>query len=215
MRQNSDHSVTLAVVESVQNLKPSPSSPIDRRLTPQKLAQAESLRKEIETLTSDEEVVRDTLEGEVDLDGLIDFLLADIGHNEAMIAAIKAQSETILNRAARLERRTEMARGFARKALEIAGWTSRERPLGTVSLAPKAPALGELDESKIPTDFWKEQAPKLDRGAVLDALKAHLAAIRAAVERGDTAEANRLKQQDPVPGAKLAPPAQVFKIRKG
>lgn len=164
-----------------------------RRAAPQQLAAVAALRAEIETLTDDPEVVRDTLAGAVDLETLFDFLLADIAHTQALCGALKEQAEKVAKRMQRLQRRAETARQLIRRGLELAALPGDrcERPLATISLSRKAPALGPLDEALIPIHYWVPQPVKLDRAGLLDALKDGLA----------------------VPGATLEPPCKVLHIK--
>lgn len=154
---------------------------------------AQMLRREIEALTADEDVVRDTLEGEVDLDGILDHLIKGLSHDETLILAIGSEIAKLEDRIARLTARTEVQKTLIRKAMEVAGWSKRERPLATLSLGRKAPCLGALDEAKIPAKFWVEVDPRLSKKALLEALKAG----------------------EEVPGASLAPDDYVLSIRRG
>lgn len=162
------------------------------RLDANTIELAAALRKEIELLTDDDEVVRDTLEGEIDLDDVLDHLIEGIGADEALIESIKLQTEQMGKRAQRLKERILMQRGLLSRALTIAGWERRERPLATLSLGKKAPCLGALDDAIIPARFWKQPDPKLDRDALLRALK----------------------NGEKIPGAALAEDAVVLHIRR-
>ncbi len=165
-------------------------APDQRREIHRKIAAAQAIRAEIADGLSDEDTIRDTLEGEVDFEDIVDWLLGDINYNSCLCDAIERSKTTMDTRLERLKRRTELARGLLRKALEISGQQRFERPLATVSLARKALRIGSLDESKIPAKFWKERDPTLDRDAILKALRAG----------------------EDVPGAVLAPEDMSLKI---
>lgn len=162
------------------------------------LALAESLRQEIAALAGDdEETTRDTLEGEVgdDLDSILDFLIQQNDLDEVLVIGLKAQMALYTKRRARLEQRMERREALMLKVLTVAGWDFRERPLATLGRTRKAPALGQLDESKIPMRFWVEQRPELDRKALLKALK-------------------ELKDGEKIPGAELAEKSYILAIRR-
>ena len=164
-----------------------------RRIAPKLVAEAEAILAEIKALTSDEETVRDTFEGEVDVDNLVDYLLRLTGSDEAMIVALDSEATQLDKRKARLKGRVSAGRALLHRVLTMAAIRGCERPLGTVSLSKKAPAIGELDERIVPAKFWVQPDPELDRKAILEALKA----------------------KEKIPGAKLAPDTDVLKIRRG
>ena len=130
------------------------------------------LRAQITDLAGgDEDFIRDTLEGETDLDGLVGKLVASIGEDEALAAGLKVHRESLAIRVKRFEDRADHKRVLLTKALEIAGRAKIETPAGTVSLRPVAPSLVRGEDADIPTEFWKPQPPKVDARALLAALK--------------------------------------------
>lgn len=82
------------------------------------------------------------------------------------------------------------------RVLKMGNGRKMERPLGTVSLNKKAASLGELDEPKIPSTYWKEPPPELDRKLLLDDAK---------LAKAENRE---------IPGVSLAPETQVLSIRR-
>lgn len=137
------------------------------------IIEAEALRAQLRAEFGDDEetLILDTLEGATDLDKVIDKLDAALFGDEGLVAGIEAQQKVLAKRKERLLRRIELQQGLVKKALEIAGWKSRESPYGTYSQKRKAPCLGKLDEPKIPPKYWIQPDPRLDRVALLDALK--------------------------------------------
>ena len=130
------------------------------------------LREQISALAErDEDFVRDTLEGETDLDGLVRQLVASIGEDEAHAAGLKGYRKDFADRQERIEGRAEAKRTLLVSALGIAGRPSVETDIGTVSLRPVAPKVIEIEAADIPAEFWKPQPPKLDSRALLAALK--------------------------------------------
>jgi hypothetical protein len=144
------------------------------RLDPIKEAQAvaalqESLRQLGEG--DDEALLADSIEGETSLLEAIDQLLLTIAESAGLAKGAQDAAETLCARAARLERRAEAARGVIEQALMIAELDKLERPAATLSLARRPPKLEVLEEADVPAEFWKTDDPKLDRKALLAALK--------------------------------------------
>lgn len=152
----------------------------------------EAILAEIKALTSDEDVVRDTFEGATDAEGVVDLLLRLSAQDEAMVKALQAEVAQLNKRKSRLNDRYEMARGLIARVLKMGNRKSMERPLGTPHFAKAAPALGDLVESKIPSDYWIEPPPELDRKRLLD----------------------DLKEGKKVAGAELAKDREIFKISR-
>lgn len=136
------------------------------------LEAAKLLREQIAALAEgDEDFIRDTLEGETDLDGIVRSLLAGIGEDEAMAAGIDAYAAELGTRKDRLAKRAKLRRILICSALEIAGRKSMETDVGTVTLsAVKAKAI-VTEEADIPAEFFKPQPPKLDQSALSAALR--------------------------------------------
>lgn len=130
------------------------------------------LRDQIATLAEgDEDFIRDTLEGETDLDGLVRLLLASIGEDEAFEAGLKAYMDDLSTRKARFADRAKTKRALIATALDIAGRKTIETDVGTVTLSQVKPTAIVTEEGDIPADFWKPQDPKLDKAALTAALR--------------------------------------------
>lgn len=168
---------------------------MDLRTASHAVVEAEALKAELRVITqNDEDVVRDTLDGATDIEAILDFILLQEGEDQGTLKGIKDFVQTIEARRKRIETRIEALRKLAMKAMQLRGDKTIRRPLGTISVQPKAPAIDDtsLDESRIPAKFWKRPDPVLSRAAVLDALKAG----------------------EEVPGAKLAPPRDTLRINR-
>jgi hypothetical protein len=130
------------------------------------------LRSQISDMADgDEDFIRDTLEGETDLEGLVGKLLASIGEDEAHEAGLKAYLDDMKARKDRFGKRADTKRTLIANALEIAGQKKVETPFATVTLAAVKPKAIVTEEADIPTDYWKPQAPKLDLTALSAALR--------------------------------------------
>ncbi|MCE2932681.1 MAG: siphovirus Gp157 family protein [Hyphomicrobiales bacterium] len=143
-------------------------------MNPQReLEAARIIREQIADLAAgDDAVIADTLEGEVDFDGIVRFLLAGIGEDEALAKGASAYADEIKDRAARFKKSAEMKRTLIANAIEISGREKIVTDVGTVSLRKVAPTAIIAEEADIPSRFYEPQPPKLDKKAVLDALKA-------------------------------------------
>lgn len=133
---------------------------------------ARVLREQIAQLAEgDEEFIRDTLEGEVDLDAVVRALLVSDGEDEAMEAGLAGYIDTLKGRKERIAKRREMKRALMASAIEISGRPKIELDIGTVAAARVAPSVITTEEADIPAEFWKAQPPKLDKRKLADALK--------------------------------------------
>lgn len=136
------------------------------------LEAAKVLREQIAQLADgDEDFVRDTLEGETDLEGIIRSLLAGIGLDEAMAEGIDAFAKELATRKERLASRAKLKRTLICTALEIAGRKTIETNVGTVTLSAVKPKAIVNEEADIPAEFFKPQPPKLDQAALSAALR--------------------------------------------
>ena len=141
----------------------------------------------------DEEMTLTAIEGETSFLEAVDAALARIAEVTAHAEAIAAQALALRDRKERFLYQGECIRTALHVALEQAGLRKLERPQATLSVRA-VPAKAEiLDEAAIPVKFWKEQAPKLDKKAVLEALKA----------------------KEDVPGASLSNGGETIAIRFG
>lgn len=125
-----------------------------------------------DVIGDDEELAADTVEGETDLQEAMTAAVARVAAIETMTDAIKAAQDRLAARKARLEKQAGLIRESLAVALEVAGMRKFETGLATVSLRATPPKVELIDESAIPARFWKPSDPRLDRKAVLDALKA-------------------------------------------
>lgn len=136
------------------------------------LEAARNLRDQITILAGgDEDFIRDSLEGETDFEGLVSAIVASIGEDEAHSEGLKSYGETLDARRKAFDDRAAFKRRLLVTALEISGRPTIACDAGTVSLRPTPLSASIGEEADIPSEFWKAQPPKLDRKAVLAALK--------------------------------------------
>src|SRR5262245_3337961 len=139
----------------------------------------------------DDETVRDTLEGITDLHEMIAAVIRSALVDEALQTGLRTRLDEMKQRLVRLEDRGTKKRQLALEAMNEAGLKKLEQPDFTASARVGSPALVIVAEDKVPDAYWLPQPPKLDRQAILGALK-HGAEI---------------------PGAQLSNPQPVLMVR--
>jgi hypothetical protein len=104
-----------------------------------------------------------------------------------------------------------------------------ERPLATVTLKAVAPKLNLVDEAAVPSPYWRQPEPELDRKALTDALKQRatcsLKSMPLEAEADKTGLARRSHRKarldallaacPPIPGAELTNGSVTVQIRFG
>jgi hypothetical protein len=120
----------------------------------------------------DEEMAADAVEGETRLLDVIRDAIIRVGELEAMVEGLKLHSETLAKRKHRLEEQASRIRTAICSAMEVGSIKKLELDVATATQKPVPPKAEVTDEAAVPSRFWKPQPPKLDKKAVLDALKA-------------------------------------------
>lgn len=120
----------------------------------------------------DDEMIATAVEGETSLleaiSGGVDRIEELKAHREAIETRIKdlqVRRDRFEDQEARIKAAIHVAMGQAEQR-------KIELPQATISLRAVPPKAEITDEAAIPSKFWKPQDPKLDKKAVLDALKA-------------------------------------------
>lgn len=120
---------------------------------------------------TDDETIRDTLEGLTTLDALIAELIRSALVDEGLQRGLRSRLDDMKQRLSRLEHRGDKKRQMALEAMSEVGLTRLEAPDFTVSLRTGAPAVVVVAEHEIPDAYWVPQPPKLDRQSLLAELK--------------------------------------------
>lgn len=176
---------------------------------------------------ADADLIRDSIEGETGLFEAIDAVLlqiaADAGHIDGIADATKALGA----RKKRLENRVEALRTILLNAMDVVGDTRMERPIATMTAKPIAAGLSVTDEAVIPTIYYSQPDPVLDRKKLLDALKSNrdtledkLAELSGKIAAGEISEADAgdararlIAAFPPIPGAELGNGGTTIQIR--
>jgi chromosome segregation ATPase len=144
-------------------------------------------------IADDEQAVADAVEGETNLLEAIGQAVARIAELEAHGKGIALHITNMKTRQERLETRAENLRQAIINAMEACGLKKVERDIATLSLRPSPPKVIITSEADVPSAFWKEPDPVLDKRAILEALKANQAVSGAVLSNGSTSLSIRLK----------------------
>lgn len=166
----------------------------------------------------DEDFIRDTIEGETSLLELLSAMAASVQGDEAIIEGIKGLLAEWSGRRDRIAKRVDMKRALMANAMEIAGITKHEAPACTITVKAVSPKAIITQEADIPSRFYKPQPPKLDKSAVLAALKEREAALNeaAAIEDEQARAEARQKAEAEFPaisGAVLSNGGKTIQLR--
>jgi hypothetical protein len=137
------------------------------------LAEHEYLRQRLnaEFPDADEDTLRDTLEGVSTLPEMLACALRSYLDDIALAAALGIRINDMQERLTRFEQRAEKKRALITSVMERADIKKLAEPDFTVSVRTTPQSLMITDETEIPRDFWKPQAPKLDRQGLTAALR--------------------------------------------
>jgi Arc/MetJ-type ribon-helix-helix transcriptional regulator len=121
----------------------------------------------------DEDLLRDTIEGETDLDGFAAHCVDQILSDEAFSEAIDNMIDDLRARQKRFENRKDRIRTLLAMTLDAAGAKKVQLPQATISMSQRQPSLVITDEAEIPAEWWKRGDPKLDKRGLAAFLKAN------------------------------------------
>jgi chromosome segregation ATPase len=120
----------------------------------------------------DDETLKDTLEGVSDLPEAIAAVIRSSLDDEAYISGLKGRIDDLQARLARLRERYEKKRDLVRWAMVEADLEKVLCEDLSVSLRKSGDKLEVIDEARVPEAFFLPQPSKLDRKALILALKA-------------------------------------------
>jgi len=152
-------------------------------------------------------------EGETNLLEVIDKAVTRIFDLEDMSDALGHRAAQIAARKKRFDDQADLLRASVQHAMGVIEQRKLELAQATISIRLTAPSVTVTDEAMIPSEFWKPQPPKLDKKALLDALKARIKAIADAAAAGDTAQVTKLNAEPPIPGAVLSNGGETISIK--
>lgn len=160
---------------------------IERALKHEAEAAAALVANLRDVLGEDEQATRDAIEGETGLVEAIGAASLRLIETDGYAEAIDKVMKDMRARKERFERQGELIRAAIASAMGTAELRSLELPHATVSITKTAPKAVVLDEASIPSRFWEAQPPKLDKRALLAALKSKEAVPGATLSNGGEA----------------------------
>lgn len=126
----------------------------------------------IAELQGDDEALRhDMIEGETDLFEAVEAALAEIDECDVIAAGCREKETQFSERRRRIEARAERLRGLIEQAMSIADLSSMKLASATLSLKAVPPKPVYEDEAAIPSEFWRQPDPVLDKKKIADAVK--------------------------------------------
>lgn len=141
----------------------------------------------------DDAAAHDAIEGETSLIEAIASAVDRIAELEAHENALGDMLRDLATRKERFEMKAAQIRAALCLAMVIADLKKLELPQATISRKATPPKVVIIDETAIPSRFWKPSDPKLDKRAILETLK----------------------EKVEVPGAELSNGGETIAIKRG
>lgn len=116
--------------------------------------------------TDDEELAAGMIEGETSLLEALERAISEIDDCEITEAGCEAQIKKLASRKDRATKRKDIVRAAMEQALLVADQKRLKLPTATLTIKIVKPKIHEIDESKLPSKYFKQQEPKLDRVAL-------------------------------------------------
>jgi hypothetical protein len=157
---------------------------LDRKLSIEAEAARALLANIRDVVKDDEDAAADAIEGETNL---IEAITATVERLLLVESFEKAIDETIKKLQARKDRfanQGDLYRAALASAMGAAELKKVELACATLSRKPTPAKVVITEEADIPSAFWKPQPPRLDKKAVLDALKDKQAVPGATLSNG-------------------------------
>jgi transcriptional regulator of heat shock response len=120
----------------------------------------------------DEQTFQDTLQA---IEEVLEDKVENIGKFvrclDADIEAIKTEEKRLAEKRKALENKVTSVKEYVQHEMEVAGLNKVKRPTVTVSIQANPPSVDVMDESLIPSIYMVPQPSKIDKRAILTALK--------------------------------------------
>lgn len=129
-----------------------------------------SLLLEYPQLADDEELLRDTLEGETRFNEVMDRLLQEMRDNETLAEAISQRIGKLRERQTRMTHRMNFYRGLMHRLLTLTGIKSVALPEAKIFVVKSPDKLIVVDESAIPDEYMKI-TKEPNKAAIRNAIK--------------------------------------------
>lgn len=122
-------------------------------------------------LEEDATLLADTLDGETELERVMEKLVSFVRDAETMAAAVKARKDEIAERQKRFERQGESGRKIIHQLMEAAHQSKLTLPEATISITAAREKAEIVDLDALPQGFFKTERKPLSK-EILSALKA-------------------------------------------
>lgn len=119
----------------------------------------------------DADLIRDMIEGETSLHDAIGKATLELAAVEGEKDGIEIAIAKLKERLTRHCNRAQGIRDAIQAAMDVAELTSFKTPAATLSVRPSPPRVEVTDEALIPSVFFKQPAPVLDKNTLKSALK--------------------------------------------
>lgn len=135
----------------------------------------------------DPELAASMIEGETGIHEAIEEAAKAVFEDTGRLAGLDTMIDALVTRKDRIEQRIGIMRTAICVAMQEAEIPTKDLGFCTVTRKPLPQSAQITDEAQIPADYWKPQDPKLDKRAVLAALKAKVEIPGAALSNGGEA----------------------------
>jgi hypothetical protein len=196
------------------------TSAVRTRDLERELKAAELVREQVRDLVGEDvALIRDSVEGQTSLFEIMSAMAEADGEEAALVEGLAAYIKKLQDRKMRIEERREIRRALMANALDVAELPNLVTAAGTITRKALPPKVIVVEEADIPARFSVPQEPKLDRTALLNALKERAAAIAERTsEPGSLDEKEELatidRKHPPIPGATLSNGGTTIQIRR-
>jgi hypothetical protein len=134
------------------------------------ISQINALLSEYPQLAEDEDLLKDTLEGNTRFNEVMDKFLGDMRENETLAEAISQRIGKLRERQTRLTHRAQFYRSLMHRLMDFAGIRSVSLTEAKISVVNSPEKVIITDESAIPDDFMRI-TKEPNKAAIKTALK--------------------------------------------
>ncbi len=142
----------------------------------------------------DDNLVKDTIEGETNLHEIMQTVIEDIGETQAQIDGLKLYQDKLNARKQTLKKRIDFMKTLLKVAME-AGKLGKtiKFPSATLSLKTSTDKADYYEEADIPSEFYISGEPKLCKDLIVKQLRENKAKLRETIEQRIASEFPEVK----------------------
>lgn len=151
----------------------------------QEIAAARAIMSNMSDLLGDDAALAaDTIEGETNLHEAMQAAVHRVLELDGLMDGISGMIASLKERGDRLQKQRDRLRELISIGMETADIKRLELPAATITRKRTPPGLMIIDEADIPAAFWKPQEPKLNRQALINALRSGETVPGARIDNG-------------------------------